>query len=256
MEEINLQLHQKLKNDFQKSKNELSVLFQQFDDDYNEYINNHHFQLFEKQQYQKASKNLKNSETIFDKNYETILRNKLLIDEIEMIQDFWKELIETIEFIKERIEKDDDILSTYNNLLIEEMKEFEEEEVQETNKKNDKKYRYSMSYCYDQFKVQSYFEQKEQEEIKRKEKDELKKKEDDERNDFNQLLKEHELNGKVNQEIFNNPKNIISSKNGIPILKLDSINLKMTNLNNYIVSNKNKLIFTKNSSDVAIPVNE
>ena len=86
--------------EFEKLKTELLTLFQQFSDNYEEYLDNFHFEKFEKQTNTPAIKNLRKSETIFDRNYETILRNNILLNESEKIVKEMKKCINSIGEIK------------------------------------------------------------------------------------------------------------------------------------------------------------
>ena len=270
-----------LQKKYHEIKSNFLQIIEEFEKEYDEYVDTYSFLKFEKRDNDSTLNNFKRSETVFDKNHETIIRNNKLIEKDEIINNKLNEFIKVFEDIQKQIKDENESIIHYNNQLINEMKEFEEnvknEEIKKRrlgNRIHETKYQYNMKYSYDQFIYETFNEKKqreieeearlkEQERFNEKVKIENEKRKEEQKIE-NERLKELEIQRKRKerenfiQSFFINSKNIAREMHHqyVTLIKMEKSNIKFENLNELIVSDKTKLdFFDDYNNKPFIPVN-
>ena len=135
---------------------------QRFVRKFQNYGDTYQFEKFKKDSSENNFTSLKQCETIFDGNYETILRNVELISCCKKVSKQLEFLTKFTQRIIKQCEDDNNELILYNNQLIEEMKKIEDsirsEEIEKNpsdERKIEAKYNYNLSRSYNDLKMES-----------------------------------------------------------------------------------------------------
>ena len=270
-----------LKNRYHFCKNALIEFLDLFSENFEYYVDTFTFEKFQQNDNKSAADNLKRCETVFDKNYETLIRNKKMIDDEKDIHDMVYEFTQSIEEIINEIEKDNDEIIEYNNKLIDTMKEFEEKvRVEKTEKRFMLNrtfkmiYQYNMDNSYDQYQFESIIakrkreEEEELERIREEERKQLelsaRKRIEEENRRFleqkEQLEKEREIqerHKRKQQEMstfLEDRKRITRRMKDHSFFPIAKSSLTFLKLNDILVSTNEYLVFENNGEP--LPVGE
>ena len=258
---------------YKEVKNELLKLVELFEIDFDDYIDTYHVEKFERNDNETLTTNLRNSETTFDKNYETVVKNMKLIENNKEIFQLIEELSFSMTEMMKQIERENEELIHLNNETIETireiMKDIQEEEVSKrpfAKKTIERNYEEKIKLNCDPYKFETLVEKQKKQIIQqkqKKEKEKINQKMIDEKEKIKKELKRSEEQRKHIQKelhiqsIFENSKRIMRNVKDYKIFKMDKSSIDMHKVNELIVVNKySLLVVDQNDSHGYLPVEQ